>query len=141
MFDLKIAWCYYQRMSEAQPKPVQPEQKRPEGPPAGMTQKAWEEMQLAWGMFSALNGESTPDVQEAAQGDTGMEAILRMTKGLLDTGEKMGLKSDKVFTALQDIVPKVEPQTKPGPEAHSTPLPETLSPEPPAPTTPVPPAK
>lgn len=123
-------------MSETQPKPVQPEQKRPEGPPAGMTQEAWQRMQLTWGMIEALTGEPSQRVKDAAQGDMGMEAVLAMTEGLLKAGGKMGIQSDEIVSSIPKILPD-----KPVLGVNSTPLPPGTNPESTAPQAPVPPAK
>lgn len=76
-------------------KPVKPE---------GMTDEAWEKMNLVWGMIQKLEAPPSPKVQEAAPGDKSMQAILSMTEGLMETGEKLGMPADKVSSALQTML-------------------------------------
>jgi hypothetical protein len=72
--------------------------------PEGMTEEAWQKMNLLWGMVQSLDNPPSAKVKEAAPGDNGMQAILSMTEGLIEAGEKLGMPSDKITSALQTIL-------------------------------------
>ncbi len=79
--------------------------------PEGMTDEAWNKMNLMWGMIQGLDNPPSTRVQEAAPGDSKMQAILSMTEGVIQAGEKLGLPSDKTSSTLQTILTPT-PETK-----------------------------
>jgi len=91
-------------MGESESKPLEAVPQETPGRPEGMTEAAWQKMNLLWGMVESLENPPSEAVQAAAPGDEGIQTILSMTEGLMQAGEKLNMPSDKVSEALRNIL-------------------------------------